>query len=170
MKLSESERQEAEAVSTRFIGDPAFKVSATLTEEQRLSATVSAIVRDTYVVPRGSVYMDTYFNINLNDRFSGLSRDEQKSLGSFLFLRSGYDINARSFLEREKLEESIDVLEPVSEKAFKGQWTIKSDDAKSRVYLHNEEWPGSVAYLSSQQYGNVYYGTGQKAADVGYSY
>ncbi|KAJ1550914.1 Radial spoke head protein 9 [Cladochytrium tenue] len=108
----------------------------------------------------------------------GLSPVDLPQLASYLHLREGFDINARSVADRggaALFDESIDIFEAVSHDEPKGCWSLQVLDrsASSRVaVLRSLVWPGYTFFHAAgagrtARFASMYYGWGVKNRNIG---
>ncbi|KAJ3036627.1 Radial spoke head protein 9 [Rhizophlyctis rosea] len=152
-------------------GEEGHQPPAPINEEKRLSGTVALMNHEVQIVPRGAYYRDAMHKLRPNNAFQGISKSELGQLTSYLHFRDGFDINKRTLLERaNNFDESLDIFEPISRDEPKGVWSAQVERGGSVAILRSLLWPGYVFFHAPTppKWGAMYYGTGQKNANVGF--
>lgn len=185
---TDKDRQRAAELQSKFTGDPAFETipheegdESGMNEEKRLAAVVSQITQDAEVVPRGAYYRDATESLQINPSFQGIPKAQLGQLSSYMHFRRGLDLNGKNMIEREHLDEAIDIFETISEDKPQGAWSVQTYHGRpgfgsgSTVLLRSLLWPGYLSYHSvsanascQAEYGNVYRGLGIQNVNIGF--
>merc|ERR1711976_351263 len=151
-------------------GDDATEEEETVTikEEDRLSSVIHEIDHDVRVVPRGAFVKSPTGQIYRNRSFEGLSVAEAAKLGSYFHFRGSEKLNEKSLLQKANLDPAIDFLDPCDEDIPKGSWSLQFERGSAQVMLRSLLWLGySFFHIpSTQDYGSIYVGTGEKNMDL----
>jgi len=140
-------------------------------ETQRLVALVKRIDSDAAIVPRGAYCLASDGSIGLNGSFSGVASQDSTSLDSYVHARTATLVQKRSLMENEKLDASLDFLDPLSMEPAQGCWSIKQNSsATPLVSVSSLLWPGMTAYhqVGTAVYGYAYFGNGVLNTDLGF--
>jgi len=140
----------------------------TIKEEERLSATLSGIMNDGAVIPRGAL-LKTPTGLTIeNQMFEGLNKSEATQLYSYYHLRRPVNPWDKNIVVRSEYNISLDFLDPLAVDEPKGCWSLQVDKNETIAILRSLYWPGFVAYhvLETPNYGWFYVGTGKKNWDV----
>ncbi|KAJ1562537.1 Radial spoke head protein 9 [Nowakowskiella sp. JEL0078] len=183
-------------IQSRFYGDPAYEYPLPpketpdetlpttlaeepeqdaspmiLNEEKRLAGVVALINYEALVVPRGAFYRNALGELKPNPSFEGLPKSQMNHLTSYFHFRAGYNGNKKSMLERAQFfDETIDVLQPLSEDEPRGMWALQVERGGTVAILRNLIWPGFTFFHTSTppKWGSIYIGTGQRNGSIGY--
>lgn len=123
------------------------------------------------IVPRGAfVVKQPDAAIVRNRTFSGLDSDAATKMSSFLHVRSApsEDLSANKAIYGPTFNITTDFLPPITEDRPEGVWSLKYDATFGVVTLENLLFEGSLFYLKtdSLQWGQVYFGTGERNLDL----
>ncbi|CAL8111593.1 unnamed protein product [Orchesella dallaii] len=140
----------------------------TIKEEERLSATVMAIMNECAVVPRGALIKNANGLVYENKTFEGLSKLEASQFHSFYHVRRPENPWDRNIVVRADYNLSLDFLDSIACDSPVGCWSIQTDQLETTATLRSLYWPGFVGFhqLDTPRYGWLYMGTGKKNWDV----
>ena len=151
-------------------GNPLPK-AAKFSEAHRLAVTVAAIERDTGVVPKGAFVVTPTHAVAAEPHFGGLDGTAAGSLGSYAHFRPAEHPARAHALAKPGAVPNGDWLDPVSEDAPRGCWTLRLDGGKGVAELRSLRWPGYFFYaqVGGPRYGGVYVGDGRPNVDLHFS-
>lgn len=140
-----------------------------LTELERLSWVVQQIDQDTALVPSGYAVLTPTRNMIENTFFKGLSVAQASDISSYLFWRNPRFESSAARARKAGVSNTPDFLDRISEDEPKGLWTLQTDSTKTKVSVRNLLWLGyefSLTAHSSNKWGGVYIGTGERNTDL----
>ncbi|XP_061405870.1 radial spoke head protein 9 homolog [Lethenteron reissneri] len=141
---------------------------ATVKEEDRLAATITAIEHEAAVVPRGAFMRTPLGRVQRNPTFQGLSLEEAGKLRSYLHWRRPERLPKLSLLERAELDPALDFLDPIEHDVPAGCWSLQLERGGALVILRSLLWPGLTFYHvpGTPRHGYIYMGLGEKNIDL----
>ncbi|KAJ3069565.1 Radial spoke head protein 9 [Quaeritorhiza haematococci] len=143
-----------------------------LNEEKRLAGVIATINSEVEIVPRGAYVKNQLGKLDVNSHFKGLSSSELQQLSSYMHFRKGYKVDVSVIEDRRgDFDPNTDIFEPISTDKPHGLWSLHVERGGSVVTIRNMNWPGYVFFHrpSTNKWGAVYYGTGQKNKYIGYT-
>ncbi|XP_013789838.1 radial spoke head protein 9 homolog [Limulus polyphemus] len=166
----------------RFTGDPSYHQNVIIVdwedegedkqeqvkEEDRLSAIVTLIDRDTAAVPRGAVLLTPQGEVIRNRSFEGLSFSEATKLHSYLHFRpTSKKSDLKHLRPQADVDVALDFLEPISNDVPQGCWSVQVEEFNT-IVLRNWWWPGMTFYHipATSYYGQLYIGSGEPIMDL----
>jgi len=182
----------AAAISMPFRGEPSLPLTATgeageeppepeavdgeeppapvevFREMHRLANLVSQIDNDVAVLPRGAFIVDAAHNVIQNKSFEGLSFEAAKSLANYYHFRTPQSARARACFEKPGLVRPSDFMDPLTEDAPKGVWSVNYDASSTMSVLRSFYWMGYYFFhvIDTAEYGGVYFGNGLPNTDL----
>jgi len=183
--INEDYKQQAEKITSAFLGDPSFfsyngeeaepedpeaPPVERFREVHRLTHTVKKIDHDVAIVPRGALSVDTGKRIILNSNYSGLSYQTSQELRAYLHFRPPESLQGIALLKRPGIVKTDDFLDCIDKDAPKEIWSITHDSAGLTAYVRNLYWEGYSFYtiLKTNEHGGVYFGTGVPNYDIAF--
>ncbi|NWU95014.1 RSPH9 protein, partial [Upupa epops] len=178
---------QAKQLQGRFQGDPSFEYPETnaedafnderlsedgkehrMKEEVRLVATIEQIDRAVGIIPRGAFVKTPLGSVHENRNFEGLSLMEAKLLRSYFHFTEPVNLKNKTLLEKADLDPSTDFLDTLENDIPQGSWTVQLEKGGTVVVLRSLLWLGLTFYHipMTKQYGYLYFGTGEKNADL----
>ncbi|XP_078254950.1 radial spoke head protein 9 homolog [Rhinoraja longicauda] len=171
-------------VKGRFMGDPSHEYEKALVkkeneeqvtqdteikvkEEERLTATIALINRETSIIPRAAFIMTPQDDVHRNRSFEGLSVTEAGKLKSYLHFIKPLVLKKKLILMQANLEDSIDFLDCLEDDELKVFWSLQYERGNKLVILRNLLWPGFTFFHvpETTQFGYIYMGLGEKNID-----
>ena len=111
-------------------------------EAHRLRYHVGEIDSECGVVPRGAFAVTPTHQIVANRGFAGLGATDASSLSSYCHFRPATSAARHGVLARAALVGAGDFLDPLSEDAPAGIWSVAITLSRASVQLRNLRWPG----------------------------
>ncbi|XP_055600472.1 radial spoke head protein 9 homolog [Uranotaenia lowii] len=174
-----------------FQGDPALKIEVnlgpgfeldedlvpiqtdskpfTLKEQNRLWFTMSKVLEEAALLPRGVLYQDTDGSHVINPFFNGLSLNESMKLCNYQHFRKPIYSTQDNLLRREDYSYFTDVYDTAEDILPKEKsYVVRHDLERNILTLRSLHWPGLVCFhrANSNIYGFYYYGDGIKNWDL----
>ena len=100
-----------------------------------------------------------------------MNQNELTNLKNYFHFRSGYDINQENIVERgETFVDSIDIFDSIAKDTPVGSWSIQAERSGAVSIIKSFLWPGHVFFHAPEEikWGNFYYGTGQRNANLAF--
>lgn len=173
-------RAKAEGIKTSFLGDPSFfsyegePVEETgppverFREIHRLAQTVERIDHDCAIVPKGALCVDAEKKIiSSGEVYQGLDYEASGKLSSYFHLRPPESIKAVANLKKPGLILEGDFLDCIDKDTPDNMWLTGYDVSCTAAFVRNIYWEGYsfILKIGSQDYGGVYFGTGNPNYD-----
>uniref|UniRef100_A0A2A4JP65 Radial spoke head protein 9 homolog n=1 Tax=Heliothis virescens TaxID=7102 RepID=A0A2A4JP65_HELVI len=139
-----------------------------MTEESRLSATISNICDEAEVCARGQLLKQPSGTVVVNPNFYGLYAAEAKLLKSYLHIRPAQHRWNTNLLTRQDYNYSMDFLDSIDMDIPSGCWNLSIEQGGSLAYLKSLYWPGMIFFhkVRTPDAGFLYIGNGRKNLDV----
>jgi len=139
-----------------------------LTELDRLAATVVEIDRSCFSVPRGAMKYTPLNQVQVNEAFRGLSRDDAFNLNGWVHFRNVENKKQQDQIARQEAIFTDSFLDDVSADKPNLCWSIIKDTTQTVATLRSQLWPGYYGFHRSNTpiYGSVYIGDGIKNIDL----
>jgi hypothetical protein len=139
--LPEGYIQQAEKITTAFLGDPSFFAYngeepepedpeappvERFREVHRLAYTIQKIDHNCAVVPRGALCVDAAKKVIVNGNYTGLSFDTSRELRAYLHLRRPENLQSIALLKRPGIIKTDDFLDCIDKDTPKGTLMLHS--------------------------------------------
>jgi len=131
-------------------------------EAHRLAFTVAAVDRDTAVVPRGAFVVSPTHHVAASPLFAGLAGAEAGALANYCHFRPAEHPSRAHALNKAGVVPATDFLDPCSEDAPRGVWSLRVDPGRGLAELRSLKWPGYFGYhlVGTPKFGAAYFGDG----------
>mmetsp|Transcript_2825 Transcript_2825/g.4355 ORF Transcript_2825/g.4355 Transcript_2825/m.4355 type:complete len:267 (-) Transcript_2825:63-863(-) len=185
--LNEEYSTIASKIASPFLGDPSFfayngeeadqesedpeaKPVERFREVHRLTYTIQKIDHDCFLVPRGSLSVDTGKRVMVNNNYQGLSYQTSLQLRAYMHLRRPENPQGIALMKRPGIVKTDDFLDCIDKDQPKEMWIISHDSAGTISFVRNLYWEGYGFYavLKSNDYGGAYFGTGVPNYDIAF--
>ena len=137
-------------------------------EEHKLAYHVALIDKDVTITPRGAYLVDAAHQVIKNKAYEGLTYEGAGQLRSYFHFRPPLSERAQKALEKPGIVRAGDFLDPISEDAPAGTFSLYYDPSNTTAIIRSFYWPGAYFYhaIGTGTYGNVYMGDGLPNTDI----
>mmetsp|Transcript_45514 Transcript_45514/g.142553 ORF Transcript_45514/g.142553 Transcript_45514/m.142553 type:complete len:275 (-) Transcript_45514:352-1176(-) len=139
-------------------------------EHHRLAYTVARIDHDVAVVPRGAFVLDATHRVIPARAYEGLGYEAAGMKRNYFHFRNPESPKAIATMAKEGLVRSADFLDPITNDAPNGIWSLNYDAANTKAVLTSLYWPGYKFFheVESGSFGGAYFGYGLVNPDVAF--
>jgi radial spoke head protein 9 len=139
-----------------------------LKEIDRVHYIVRAIETDCHAVPYGSFKLTQAHEVQRNEAFKGLTREEAFKIEFYSHFRNVQSREKKEGLEKDDAIFQRNFLDDIAQDKPNGAWSIVKDTSGQVAILRNHLWPGYIGYhkVGTSTFGSVYIGEGLKNAEL----